>query len=141
MHDELLNILKVKDGCPSQQQLLDYLNGRLPPDQQHEVELHVADCALCSDALEGLSDMRHREQLPAIVRQIHAQLQRELRSHQRKNKRQKYYVWLSAVIFILLLILIIAFFAIHYAIRHSPEHTLPGQDSTRTEAPLENPQR
>jgi tetratricopeptide (TPR) repeat protein len=39
--------------CLTEEQLMAYLGGKLTPAQQHEAELHITDCAMCSDAVDG----------------------------------------------------------------------------------------
>ncbi|MBL7925705.1 MAG: tetratricopeptide repeat protein [Bacteroidia bacterium] len=40
--------------CPSNETLLKYVQGTLAPTQAHAIEAHAIECAMCSDALEGL---------------------------------------------------------------------------------------
>ena len=121
MADELLHIFD-KGTCLTQQQMLDYLDGKLSAEESRVVEEHVSGCELCSDALEGLANLKHKEQLPVIVQQIQHQLRKELKSHQAKNKKMKYYTWLSAVVIIILIILLVAFFSIHYSLQKQQKH-------------------
>lgn len=39
--------------CLTRQQVLNYLEDRLTPKEQHEIEKHLLECPLCSDAVEG----------------------------------------------------------------------------------------
>src|SRR3954469_10377718 len=64
---EEYNDLFTTTQCPTQQQLLDYVQDRLAPEQQHEVELHLADCELCSEAVEGLAAFEQKEQIPGML--------------------------------------------------------------------------
>jgi hypothetical protein len=41
-------------ACPGSEQLLLYTKGSLGAAEKHRVELHLVDCELCSDAVEGL---------------------------------------------------------------------------------------
>lgn len=106
-------------SCLSEQELLDYLNGRLDREKMHSVESHISDCEFCNDALEGLAEVKNKRQIPLIIRQIHSQLRHELQSHQSRTRKTKMYAWLSALVFIILLILLIAFMAIHLSLKHS----------------------
>lgn len=42
-------------GCVRQDALIHYRDNELSDEDKHEVERHLVDCELCSDALEGLS--------------------------------------------------------------------------------------
>lgn len=53
---ELHNIFD-HSNCLSQDVLLNYRNGNLTAEQRHKVERHLLDCEMCSDALEGMSQM------------------------------------------------------------------------------------
>lgn len=122
MNKEAASIFE-ESGCPSSRQLIDYLEGKLPQHEIHRVEAHLADCAFCADALEGFQRVEEKEQIPLIVKQIHGQLRRELEGHRSRKKRAKRYVWLSAIILIVLIITLIAYFAIYFSIKR--ERSVP----------------
>lgn len=129
MNEDALHIFE-ETGCLSEQQLLDYLNGRLSDEEMHLTETHITGCEFCSDALEGLAEVKNRGQIPLIVRQLHHQLRHELQSHQSKARKVKMYTWLSALVFVILLILLIAFMAIHFSLKkdrqtHPPASPIP----------------
>lgn len=46
-------------GCISHEVLWRYRQGTLSPREKHEVELHLTDCELCSDALAGMMNMEN----------------------------------------------------------------------------------
>ena len=115
-------------GCLSEQQLIDYLDGKLNEEETHAIEVHIADCDFCSDALEGLSAIENKREISLIVRQVHNQLRHELQSHQSKTKKVKMYSWLAALVFIILLILLIAFMATYFSMKkhdHAPHPATP----------------
>lgn len=124
MNKEAASIFE-ESGCPSSRQLIAYLEGRLPQQEIHRVEAHLADCAFCSDALEGFQGMEEKEQIPLIVKQIHGQLRRELEGHRSRKKRTKRYVWLSAIILLVLIITLIAYFAIYFSIKKGRSGSKP----------------
>jgi len=53
------NTIKIfsETGCIPHGVLWKYRMGTLSPKEKHEVELHLTDCELCSDALAGMSMM------------------------------------------------------------------------------------
>jgi anti-sigma factor RsiW len=128
MNKEAASIFE-QSGCPSTRQLIDYLEGKLPAEQVHSVEAHLAGCAFCTEALEGFQQVEHKEQIPVIVKQIQGQLRRELEGHRSRKRRKKRYVWLSALIFIILIITMIAYFAIYFVMKHERS------EASRREAP------
>jgi anti-sigma factor RsiW len=128
MNKEAASIFE-QSGCPSTRQLIDYLEGKLPAEQVHSVEAHLAGCAFCTEALEGFQQVEHKEQIPVIVKQIQGQLRRELEGHRSRKRRKKRYVWLSALIFIILIITLIAYFAIYFVMKRERS------EASRREAP------
>jgi anti-sigma factor RsiW len=100
--------------CPPQQQLLDYVQGRLTPEQQHEVELHLADCEMCSEAIEGLAAFKHKEQIPGMLKQMKTQVLRNLRMRKRRKDQVAYFTQLAIVVIVILFILLVAFWTYHF---------------------------
>lgn len=56
--------------CPAEKELVEYAKGRLSAEQRHEIELHITDCEMCSDFVEGLSMMSDPDQLHSIVSEL-----------------------------------------------------------------------
>ncbi len=105
----------VATGCPSQQQLLDYVQGRLTPEEQHEVEMHLADCELCSEALEGLSAIQDKEKIPAMVREMKWDLLKKLHKKYRKNRRpENYNIYLTVIVLVIICIILALFWGYHF---------------------------
>lgn len=100
--------------CLSQQQLLDYVEGKLPEEEMHRVESHIAGCLMCSDALDGLEQMPHKGEIPRMVKQLHHEVRRELRHRRGRDRPVRTYLWYSTLIAIILLILLIAFFTLYF---------------------------
>jgi tetratricopeptide (TPR) repeat protein len=46
---------------------LAYAEGKLNAEERYQVEKHLTDCELCSDALEGLSLLKDKTKLPKLV--------------------------------------------------------------------------
>lgn len=100
--------------CPPQQQLLDYVQNRLTAEQRHEVELHLADCEMCSEAVEGLSTIAQQDEIPAMVKVMKKQLLRKLRSRKRRKDQVTYYIQLAIIVIVILFILLAAFWTYHF---------------------------
>lgn len=113
MNDKLLNILK-EHGDLSEQQLLDYLNGNLTPEERHEVELRLSENEMMSDAEEGLSLVKNKDDLNKVTAQINAKLTAQLK--QQRKKRNAALPNQSLIItttFIILVLVVIAFMVIY----------------------------
>lgn len=133
MNKEAASIFEAS-GCLTEQQLMDYLEDRLTEEETHAVEVHMAGCAFCTDALEGLMQVAEKRRIPVILKQLQSQLRRELQSHRSKKKKLKLYVWLSTLIVLVLLILLIAFFAIYFSMKKDSQ--VPPQPSPKPPAAL-----
>jgi len=59
--------------CISEELMLSYIDDKLLPEQKHEVEKHLADCELCSDALEGLMLMESTENTRKVLTDLRNQ--------------------------------------------------------------------
>ncbi|UYQ94719.1 zf-HC2 domain-containing protein [Chitinophaga horti] len=116
MNDNFRDIF-VETSCVSQQELLDYLQGRLSDADRHRVEMHVADCPFCSDALEGLSAIPEKEKIPAVIRQMKWKVLQNLRRKNRRKRSKEFYTSLAVTTLIILFIVLACFFAYHFMVR------------------------
>ena len=66
-------------GPVDEQQLMDYLDGRLSPEQAHEVE------RLMDDAVEGLSGMKDKQRVAGILRELNRNLQVKVRKQRHRK--------------------------------------------------------
>lgn len=114
MKEDLNDIFVVTGQCPAQQQLLNYVQGKLSAAEQHEVEKHVADCELCSDALEGLAAIPQKERIPVMVRQMKWQLLRKLRKKNHRRKPVDYYIQLVLIVMAILFLMLAAFWMMYF---------------------------
>ncbi|HTN38755.1 MAG TPA: hypothetical protein VL053_16855, partial [Arachidicoccus sp.] len=64
--EKLLQILD-NSACLRKGQMIGYLKGNLYPEELRVIELHLSECSLCNDALEGLQAI---EQLNSVIDQI-----------------------------------------------------------------------
>ncbi|WP_143308856.1 anti-sigma factor family protein [Chitinophaga vietnamensis] len=116
--NEHFNDIFITTGCPSQQQLLDYVQGRLSPEEQHEVEMHLADCDLCSEALEGLAAIKDKEKIPGWLREMKWSLLKKLRSRYRQRRKSENHIYLTVIILAILFLLLALFWGFHFATHH-----------------------
>ncbi len=114
MKADLNDIFVVTGQCPAQQQLLDYVQGKLSAAEQHEIEKHVADCELCSDALEGLAAIQQKERIPAVVKEMKWQLMRKLRRQSRRKRKLGHNIELALIVMVVLFLLLAAFWIFYF---------------------------
>lgn len=115
--NEHFNDIFVTTSCPTQQQLLDYVQGKLTAEEQHEVEMHLSDCELCSDAMEGLSAIKEKEKIPGWIIEMKWSLLKKLRKRYRTRRKSDNYISLVVVILSILFLLLALFWAYHFSIR------------------------
>jgi len=109
MNKDLLNILSNSSKDIDNQQLMDYLAGKLSENEKHEVEMQLADSDFMNDAMEGLENVKDKRNINVFVEQLNRKLHKKLL--QKKIKKQKRKLlqqrWVYAAI-LLILILVIA---------------------------------
>gem|GEM_PF-1470696 len=97
---------KRKDQI-DEQYLLDYLRGSLSPGEQHELELMSEQNSLLEDALDGLSTFDKPEHLQDISQQLNQQLRNHIRASRGHRRRRKKNLQLPAWIYVLAVILLL----------------------------------
>ncbi len=84
MNDKWLDILQ-KSGHISEQKLMDYLQGKLSPEESHDVEKLMIDSGFINDAVEGLSEMKDKQKIATILQELNGQLTKKIHPKSRKN--------------------------------------------------------
>jgi len=84
MNDKWHDILN-KSGQITEQKLMDYLEGRLSPDDAHEVEKLMVDSGFLDDAVEGLSQMKDKQKIAGILQELNGHLKTKTRLKKKKN--------------------------------------------------------
>ncbi len=75
-----LNKIFTKSTCLSNIEMNYYLSGDLSVQGKRKVELHIADCQMCSDELEGLSYLENKNNLTSIVSTINTYIDKKTKS-------------------------------------------------------------
>jgi anti-sigma factor RsiW len=102
-----------KDSRLQEDRLLAYLDGKLSPAEQHEVELWLADEGMESDALEGLEQMAASDRVRSIKKLNH-QLTKTVIKRSRGRRKPKNDIYVLAAVFLILLLAAVAFLVIKY---------------------------
>ena len=87
MSKDLLNILSNSNKDIDNQKLMDYLSGKLPEQERHEVEKWMVDNEFANEAMEGLKDFSGKKDLQAYVEHLNKDLHKYLQT--KKERRQK----------------------------------------------------
>lgn len=114
MKEEFAGIF-TETACPTQEQLLAYVAGKLSAEDRHRVEAHLADCELCSEAVEGLTQISQQEKIPAWLRLMRRQLIRKLRRRNRRKRTKEYYLYIAVVALLILMMAIALFWIYHFS--------------------------
>ena len=114
MKENLKDILSNLNPEIDQETLLQYLQGQLSHQEQHDVEKKALDDAFETDALEGLGQIQNKQQLQLLVDSLNADLKKKTaKKKELKEKRQVHVEpWLLFTVIIILLLVIISFFII-----------------------------
>jgi hypothetical protein len=89
MNKDLLNILANSNKDIDNQQLMDYLSGKLSGEALHELERSMADNQFLNDAVEGLQQVGNKKDMQAYVDELNAAMQKTLeKKKQRRLKRR-----------------------------------------------------
>jgi hypothetical protein len=92
-----------------QELLMQYLQGKLPDDKKHEVEMQLAQGNFEEDALEGLQDFKDKEQLQYMVEMLNRDLKKKTEKKKKRREKMKIkeqpWLWVSILILILLVAL------------------------------------
>lgn len=111
MNSDLFNILSQSKNI-DQQKLLDYLQDKLSADEKYEIEKLLVDADFESDAAEGLSTVKDKQQLPVVMNELNKQLVQKLSNRRKKSffKKPLPNVLIPAVATIIILLLIMMFY-------------------------------
>lgn len=110
MSDKWKEILQ-QSSLIDQKKLMDYLEGKLNDQEKHEVESLLNDSAFVDDAMEGLSQMKDKQKIAAILLELDTQLKQKVK--ERKGKLSGRFVqfplWLIITTITIIGMVVIAF--------------------------------
>ena len=108
MNKDLLNILSNSNKDIDNQQLMDYLAGKLSDEERHKVEMQLADNDFINDALAGLENVKDPKDINFFVDQLNRDLHKKLLQKQKRKQKRKLLQqrWVYAAVVIILALLI-----------------------------------
>ena len=89
MSDDLKNILSNLNKDIEQDKLLQYINRNLPDAEQHELEKQMNDDDFMNDAIEGLEQLKDKQEIPAYILQLNAGLAKQIKKNKKRNDKRK----------------------------------------------------
>ncbi|MFA6058802.1 MAG: hypothetical protein WC756_11435 [Taibaiella sp.] len=101
-------------GQIDEDRLLAYLEGKMPAQEQHALEEILESDPFLNDAVEGLAEIKDKEQLRDIAAQINAQLKRQIQSRrkQRKSRTKLSDHWGGIFVLVILLLILLSWLVI-----------------------------
>ena len=108
MNNNLLNILSNSSKDIDNQQLMDYLAGKLSEEEKHAVEMQLSENDFLSDATEGLETVKDKKDINVFVEQLNRDLHKKLLLNKNKKLKRKMLQqrWVYAAIVLILAIVI-----------------------------------
>ncbi|TAD90011.1 MAG: hypothetical protein EAY75_04715 [Bacteroidetes bacterium] len=90
MHPDLLDILTHKDLPISNEQLVNYLSGKLTPAESQKVEQAITNAgAFENEALEGWLQIKNKQKVEGLNHQLLQGLHQTLHSKKKTRRRHK----------------------------------------------------
>ena len=123
MNPNLLNILNHSNKDIDNQQLMDYLAGKLSAEEKHAVEQMMAENEFMNDAVEGLETIHDKQGIQLFVDQMNRDLHKKLQQKKaRKLKRKTIQLrWIIAAV-VLILAIVIATWLMIEKYQHLQQH-------------------
>jgi len=111
--DDWKEILSADNEKLTDEDLLKYLNGNLSEEDKNRIEIKITG-SFESDALDGLKQIKDKEQIQGHIQQLNQKLPQLLRhkKHWSKKKEIKDLQWIIIAIVILLLLCIMGYIVI-----------------------------
>ncbi|MBN8685854.1 MAG: hypothetical protein J0M10_02505 [Chitinophagales bacterium] len=109
MSDNLKDILSNEHPEIDQETMLLYLQGKLSPEQKHEVERILMQGDFEEDAMEGLQAFNDKEQIQYTVEALNRDLKKRTEKKQKRRDKLKLPDQSTTIIAIIILLLLVAF--------------------------------
>ncbi len=120
MKENLKDILSHLNPGVSPETLLLYLQGKLTPQQQHELEKSMLQDDFDTEAFEGLTQVENKQKVTEVVDQLNTELRRKTVSKKRKKRNEfKEDPWLWIALLIILFLVVISYIIIHKQLTES----------------------
>ena len=122
MNKDLLKILSNSNKDIDNQQLMDYLSGKLSGEALHELERSMADSAFLNDAVEGLQQLKSKKDVQTYVDELNAAMQRTMdkKKNRRLRRRLREEPWTLLAIVLVLALCVISYFVVRHMLHQHP---------------------
>ena len=121
MNKDWLNILSGSNKDIDNQQLMDYLSGKLSGEALHELERSMADNAFLNDAVEGLQQLKGKKDMESYIEELNTAMLHSLdkKKNRRLRRRLKDEPLTYLAILLVLALCIIGYFLVRKMLLHS----------------------
>jgi hypothetical protein len=115
MQQNYKDILSHLSTEVDQETLLLYLQNKLTEEKKHEVEKKLLENEFAGEALEGLQEIKDKQQIAYMVEMLNRDLAKkvEKKKQRREKMRIKDQPWLYISLLILIILIIISYMVIH----------------------------
>ncbi len=112
MNDE--KKISLSGSEADQQKVLNYLNGKMNDAGAHEFEKVMNEDPFMSDAIEGLENVKDKEQLNALVHQMNTELTKQVKLKKLRKEKRNFMQdqWIYLAVIIILILTVVAFIVI-----------------------------
>jgi chromatin segregation and condensation protein Rec8/ScpA/Scc1 (kleisin family) len=112
MQPNLKDILSQMSAEIDQETLMLYLQGKLTPEKQHELEKQILDNEFAADAIDGLQDFKDKKKLAAVVEQLNNDLRKKtaVKKARRRKRTVQSEPWLLITLVIILVLVVLCYF-------------------------------
>lgn len=110
------DILPGKEELLTDEDLLKYLHENISEEEKDDFEKKIIS-SFESDALDGLQQIKDKDQLQNHVKQLHKKLPQLLRSKKKRPEKKllQNFQWIILTLVLLLFICVLGYFIIHIA--------------------------
>ncbi|HEX6194023.1 MAG TPA: hypothetical protein VFZ42_16735 [Chitinophagaceae bacterium] len=109
MQGNLKDILSHLSTDIDQETLLLYLQDKLPEEKKHELEKQLMENEFAGDALEGLREIKDKQQISFMVEMLNRDLKKKTEKKRKRREKMQIkdqtWLYISAIIIILLIII------------------------------------
>ena len=114
MPENYKDILSNLSPDVDQEKLMQYLQGQLSETQKHEVEKQLLQNEFDEEAMEGLQEIKDKQQIQYMVEMLNRDLKKK--TEKKKKRREKMKIkdqpWLYISILILILLIVLSYIVI-----------------------------
>jgi len=103
--------------CLSSAEMIAYVEGKLSAEERYRVETHLSSCPFCSEAVDGLAEIKDPEYFSLVLQHIHHDLNKQFRfKHSLFLKSYRVQIYLVLIIIVVLVILLFTFYLVHFTL-------------------------